>query len=526
MKKADSISIVDIGSCLRLVNVGLINGPVIKAASIVSLPKENKNQAIRSSVHNFLKQNNITGRDAVLCPPLTSLFIKRIQLPSIPHQELQEALKWQIKDDLAYDIASATFDSYIIKETQKADGSKILDFVCFALRDDDIKPYIMLLKDAGLDCRAVVPLPLGYAQIITRYLLKKEQAWAVMHIEEELSFLSIHKGNRLEFYREIPVSINKLREALKISIVSERGKVELSDEEIDEVLFKVGLMQEGTVYKDKLSSSQILSMLRPNLERIILDIKRSFAYYESQFKGEKIQGVFLSGAITDIPNIDRLLSMESGLDISNLTLFNKIMSPAGIDKKILSQVYADLGVALGYGQGINLLPYQFKAEKRERFQKASLRWVAITAFLLLIFSYAFARVAINAYTKRLDAALFNLNVLSEVREVKTSLDGFNRFIADTRNAQPRIGNMLKKLSVIAGKGIFIESFSLDVESGGSGRLIGFISDTVQNQDAALTNFVRDMEEAVYFSNVCIYSVEKIKAEEEDILKFNITFRAS
>lgn len=525
MKKNDSVLIVDIGSGLRLLNVGLINGPSIKAVSIVSLPQENKNAAIPSFLHNFIKQNNITGKDAVLCPPLKSLFIKRIQLPSIPHQELPEAVKWHLKDELAYDIASLTIDYYIIKETEKEDGSKILDLVCFVLRTDETKPYIMLLKDAGLYCRAVVPFPLGYSRLIPRYLLKKEQAAAVMHVEEEMGFLSIHKGNRLEFYREIPVSINKLREALKIAIVSEKGKVELSREEIDEVLFKVGLMQEGTVYKDKLNSSQILSMVRPNLERVIADIKRSFAYYESQFKGEKIHSVFLSGVITDIPNIDRFLSMESGLDISNLILFDKMILPAGIDKTILPQIYADFGVALEYEQGIiNLLPYQFKTEKRERFQRVSLRWLAIAAFLLLMFSYVFARVAINAYTKRLDTALFNLNVLSEVREVKASLDGFNKFIADTRNAQPRVRNMLKKLSGIAGKGIFIESLSLDAESA-SGRFIGFIGDTSQNPDAALTNFVRDVEQSVYFSDVSIYSVEKVKAEEGDILKFNITFRA-
>lgn len=524
-KKAAAVLVVDIGSDLKLLNVQLKDGIKVSSVKIVGLAKEKKEEIILNSLRNFIQANNILHKNAVLKPCLPSLFIKRIRLPAIPEAELSEAIKLQIREELAFDLSAALVDFSVIKETSAEDGTKTLDIICVAAQEQEVREQVLLLRQAGLNCSSVIPLPFGYSRLAEKFLLEaKDDSVCILHMEEEACFLSIHKDNKLEFYRQIPVSIGKLRDGLKCLLVSDKCEIELSADEADEVLFNIGIPQEGAVYKDKLKSFQILPLLRPNLERLIQEIKRSLAYYESQFRQKPVSRVVLAGPVIRIPNIEKFLYKElAPLDVTKISLADKIIASKGAEAEALAVSYADFGLAIDYEKGINLLPYEFRTEKIEKFQKISIRWLAFIAFLLLVFSYIFARVGIQSYRKRLDNASMYLNVLSEVKQAKMNTAEFNNFINDIMNSGPPVSVMLKKISNIAGRDLFLDSFSLDCDSR-TVTLSGMIKSRGQNQDSVLTKFVRDMEGTSYFTDASIVSVDKIKQEDINILKFNVTFK--
>lgn len=285
----------------------------------------------------------------------------------------------------------------------------------------------------------------------------------------------------------------------------------------------MGIRKQDAVYKDKLNSVQILSMLRPTLERLAGEIKRSLTYYESQLQGQAVSKILIAGLAARIPNLDKFLNQELTLDIQKISLVDKNIASTHVNLEALASNYASFGLAVDYTENINLLPYEFRTEKVERFQKVSLRWVTFVSLVLLVFSYIFARVGVSAYKRRLDYALLYLNTLSEVKQIKTGIDEFNKFITDIRNLEPPIGLILKKLSNIVSKELFIDDLSLNCDSKVV-KISGFIRSSKKNPDIILTKFIHDMEALGYFSNTTITSVEKITREDVDIAKFNLSFK--
>ncbi|MDP8289826.1 MAG: pilus assembly protein PilM [Candidatus Susulua stagnicola] len=523
-KKVDSAIVVSLDFDITLLNVKFKSDlPKVKALKVVKFESASKDQDVLDALTTFVKENNIQHNNVILVTSFNLLTIKRLQLPAVPSKELLEAIKWQIKDDIPFDLSKAVLDFSIIKKITKSDGAKTLDIICAIKQEDEIKQQAHFLKKSGFRCLSAIPLPFGYLNLVARHPNGGgEEAKGFLYLSENNCFFAIYKNRKLEFYRELPVSIGRLRKSLKDMLISDRGKLELSDDEANEVLFEVGLPTEDLVYKEKISSVQIRSMLSPILERLGQEIKRSLAYYQSQFDENKVKDIFIGGEASVIPNIDKFLSNEFFLNVYNLSLSDKIDVQNGVDLKMLKQRYGYLGLATNFSENINLLPYEFRTEKIEEVEKISLRWVGLIIFLILILLYTFTKVRITGYQERLDNALLHLNVISEVRQTKTRIDELSNFITESKSSTLSVSKVLKALSFISDEKLFITNLSLDSNSK-TGIIIGYVKVKENDPQTILTQFIRRAENLKYFANLSISSVTKKIEAGYDIAEFNITF---
>jgi len=364
-KRIDAVLVVGLGSGLTLINVEF--KPEIKVTAIKNYPVSNeiRDENIAQAISNFVQENNIQHKNAILNLATSSVFVKRIQLPAMPDSELPEAIAWQIKAQASFDLAKACLDYEIVKEVTKEDGARIFDIMCIAAPELEIKSQVMEVKKAGFECRAVIPLLFGYTKLVKKYYLRdNKETIAVLHIGEEKSNIAFHKDSNLEFYRELPISINKLREVLSGTMISDKGKIQLTPSDIEDILFSRGiLMDEAFVYKDKMGGGQILAMLRPTLERLKAELERSLTYYTSQLKGSIVNNILLSGLALRIPNVDKFLNKELSLNIQKISLRDKIKFAPEVNLEILEENAALFGLALDYEHGINLMPREFRLEK-------------------------------------------------------------------------------------------------------------------------------------------------------------------
>ena len=522
-KKVDQILVVNISEKLTLLNIEV--KPKIRALAIevVDLPGQDKDQAIVDELTRFIQKYQIQHTNAILKPSLETSLIKRIQLPSVPDIELPETIKWKIKEDLPFELSEAAIGYSLIERITKDDGSKALDIICAAARQDKIRSQVLLIKQAGLNCLSVGLLPFGYAKLTDHLTQDKAESVGILHMGKNLSYLAVCRDQRLEFYRELPISVDKLKDSLKGVLISDKGKVELTDQEAEEALFNVGVPQKESSFKDKASSTQILSMLRPHLERLAIEIKRSITYFVSEYGGNQVTKIFLAGSATRIPNIDTFLSQETTLICKKVALDALDVSCGDVDSQKICEHLGNLGLVIDYIHSVNLLPFEFRAEKFEKIEKISLRWVAFILFLILFVSYLFAKIGMGAYQRRLNNAKLHLNVLSEIKETKGKIDELNNFIGDIRSQEVVISSILKRLSNIAShRGFFILDFWLDAETK-SGEMAGFVKSTSENPDTVLAGFIRRAEETHYFSDVDLVSVKKSKRDGFDITEFEINF---
>nr|MBP7088442.1 pilus assembly protein PilM [Candidatus Omnitrophota bacterium] len=370
-----------------------------------------------------------------------------------------------------------------------------------------------------------IPRAFIYPKFISEYSKEKVNTpFGILHIGEDKSYIVISYNHKLEFYRELPLSVSKLKEYLSGKLALETGEISLSEKEAEELLFDIGIPQGQAIYKGRINSTQILAMLRPGLERLTQEIKRSLNYYQSELRPKlpKINSIFLGGKAKSIPNLEVFLSQELALNTNIITAAEEIKISSPINRKDCFNNIESLGIILDYKRGVNILPYEFRTEDIEKVQKISLRWITFIISLFLIVSYFFTKVAIRAYRWQLDNALLHLNVISEVKKMKTDRDEISNFISDLKAKEPLVGQLLKVLSFISDREVFFNKFTLDSETK-SGIINGFVKSTKNNPDAILANFADRMGKSNYFSKVEISSVKKKKEPPFEITEFNLNF---
>jgi type IV pilus assembly protein PilM len=520
-KKADSVLVVDMSSDLKLFNVNLIPDIEVTALKILKLPKDKGEKFVIDSVLSFVAESNITHKNAILCPELKNVFIKRIQLPVVPENEIADAIKWQIKDELKYDLSKVILDYQVIKKALKEDGTEALDVICIAVSEEEIVWQVRMLRHLEFTCLSVNILQFGYTKLIERYL--GGGAFGIIDFEEDYSSLSVYKNNVLNFYRELPVSISKLRESLASTLVSTMGPVKLSPEEVDDVLFKLGVPQKEVMYKDKIGYVQILSLLRPGLERLATEIRRSVSYFESQFHESGVDKFVFAGLGINVPGIDEFLSKELSLDISKLSFIDNIKYPTNVDTRLITRNYADIGLAVDCDRNINLLPYEFRVEKKEKAQKFILRWITFITVSVLVVSFVFLKTMTSSYKKRYENVKGHLAVLAQIKETKDKVNALNGFFNDVKQKESPAGVILKKLSIITPDKVFIEEFLINCETK-DGVMTGNVRGIGAEPEVILAKYADDMAKSGYFKDISITSVEKGAQENREAAVFRIVFK--
>lgn len=522
-RKTTSFVLVAIGSDLKLLNIELEGPPRISAYKTLALPAEKKDQFVVDSLRGFIRENNIEHNNGMLIPSLKSLLVKRLQLPAVPEHELLQTLRWQIKDEASFDTAKAVIDFQVIRRETKSDGSESLDIVCAAAEHDEVETQAMLLRQAGLVCMAVNIPACGYGKLIEKYLgVPNEEAVGILRLKEGSCFISFYKNNKLEFYRELPVTINMLKESLGVALVRQGGRVELSGQQIDEILFKTGIPFDEPK-DDSGLSAHILGLLRPALERLTLEIKRSVLYYDAQYRGGRVKRIILVSKGADLVNLDKFLSRELLIDVSAFAPKDKAGLAGALSAGALSEYLGVFGCGLDYAQGINLLPDEFRGEKIERLQKVSLRWISFSAALFLLVSFLLGSAAISAYNRRLENALYQLTVSSEIKQIKAEIDAIKAFELEANSSDIRADMVLKKLSNVAPREMFFNSLALDCDSK-TGSISGFVKALNANPDDILTQFIGAINDSGYFKDVNISSLTKSVVQGQSVISFEIRFR--
>lgn len=523
-KKTLGYIIIDISSSqIKLFSVETKTGIKISVSKIIDFPAEQKDKFILDSLQNFIKDNNISHKDVILIPQLSSYLIKRLELPLVPKEEIPKAIMWQIKDESGFDLSKVALDYQLISKKEK-DGAELLDINCVVLPQDEIIRQVLLLKELDLTCVLVSLAVFGYPKIIKRYRKDLETSTVgVLHLDEENCHISVYKNGVLDFYRELPITIKKFRNSLSDVLITDKGPVQLSAEEINNILFNEGVPLEETVVASKIGASQILAMLRPDLERLQQEIKRSLVYRETQFQASKVELLLISGKAIKIPNLDRFLREEISLETEAFAVTQGPEVEQGADKDLVQVNLSLIGLCLDVENSINLLPYEFRTERIEMAQKLSIRWVALFVFALFMVYLVLAKVEIGLHQKRLSNSQGYLKILYQVKFAKEKLDKFTSFINETRGQEVAISDILKVLSNITSPGIYFENFSVNNENK-NGSISGVIKSNDNSSDALLVKLTDGMNESGYFKDINITSVEKSSDTGDGVAKFNITFQ--
>jgi type IV pilus assembly protein PilM len=349
-------------------------------------------------------------------------------LPTMPKAELPEAVRWEIKEYLAFPAETARIDFHILDEFTENNVPK-LALIVAACPQPLIDRTLSLAAKAGLK-----PVHLDVAPFaIWNVLLggdgfQSGEEVVLVDIGEDKTGLHFFRGGILQFSREITPAGGDITRAIMEGIGSAE-EPNLLYERAERIKKEVGIPAEGTLEgtaDESISISNISFWVRPVLEKMAAEVRRSLDYYRNQFNAERMDRLLLTGGGSNLKNIAPYLAHELGLPVERFNPLPKIFfASQKIDGQMLDQrgpiFTVAAGAALAGPKRIELLQAAAPLWSGPRLEKLVPRLSLPIALLIFLCIAWYMNGQLTSLQKERDVKMAKVKALELLQPRLTSL---------------------------------------------------------------------------------------------------------
>ncbi|MFC1855707.1 type IV pilus assembly protein PilM [Thermodesulfobacteriota bacterium] len=273
--------------------------------------------------------------------PCTSVIVSRsltfhnILLPSMPKEDLIEAVKYETKKELTFPISEAVVD-YLVKDEPKTNDEQF-KLISISVHKDAVNKHIRFLKDAGFKPMAVeisaVPL---VAAFDFNHSWDASKRTALLDIGATKTILIIIKDKSIRFYRDLPVFGSTVTKFFK-------EKYNLPFDDADEKKINtLGRVEAGE--KQNFISDEDFSAI---FDKFALELQRSFDYYQAHYREGPVNEVIISGGGALINRLDNFLEDILGVEVTIDNPFKKLYFSNKADEEKYSKIAPIFTTAVG-----------------------------------------------------------------------------------------------------------------------------------------------------------------------------------
>jgi len=337
--KSREIVGIDIGSSsVKLVQLDEQKGSFqLKNAGILPLPSEAivdnslmDTTTIVETIKSLVKSLDIKAKDAVCSISGNSVIIRKITLPAMTPEELEDQIAWEAEQYIPFDINDVNLDFEILDSDLAASGKMTVLLV--ASKKEIINEYAAVFNESGLK---LVVVDVDSFAIQNIYELNYDTApgdvVALVNIGASIMNLNVVKDGISLFTRDVQMGGNLYTEEIQ-------RQFSLSGQDAERI--KVTLD-----YPDKERLKETIARIN---ETLSIEINRSLDFYNSSAEDQKITKVYLSGGCSKVAMLAEAVSQRLGLAVELLNPLQKITyNEKNFDPEYLQEIGPLVAVAAG-----------------------------------------------------------------------------------------------------------------------------------------------------------------------------------
>ena len=334
---------LDIGSSsVKLVQLKEKKGGyALQAFGMSRLPPETivdgalmNSAAVVQAIQELLAEHKVKARDAAIGVRGHSVIIKKISLPRMSQDELDESIQWEAEQYIPFDVKDVNIDTQIL--TPAADAAGQMDVLLVAAKKDMINDYTSVCAEAGLQA-AVVDVDAFAVQnaFETSYDLAAGETVVLINVGASVSNINILAGGTTTFTRDVTLGGNTFTEEIQ-------KQLNISYDEAEAL--KVG----GQGETDAVVPQEVERVIQGVAEQLAGEIQRSLDFYAATAADNRIARVYLSGGTARIPALFKIIEQRAGVPVEVLNPFKAIeIDHKKFDPMLLTQSAASAAVAVG-----------------------------------------------------------------------------------------------------------------------------------------------------------------------------------
>ena len=292
--------------------------------------------AVVEKIRELVAVNKIRNRSCSLGISGHSVIIKKISLPEMTPEELDESIQWEAEQYIPFDIKDVNVDVQILNP--KASHGQ-MDVLLVAAKKDVINDYVSVVSEAGLS-PVVVDVDTFCVQNMfeLNYGFPANETIALINIGGSVININVISDGITTFTRDISMGGAMLTEEIQ-------KQLNVSYEEAEH--YKTG-------GHENISSSAIFREVMKLSERVaetlVTEIQRSFDFFSATSINADLARLFLCGGSSQMPSLIRLLEKRLEVPVEMVNPFkNIIIDSRKFDLDLLQRMAPMAAVSVGLG---------------------------------------------------------------------------------------------------------------------------------------------------------------------------------
>lgn len=506
-----------------------------------------KKRITQELIRDFINDTRVKSRSARITVSGRGVFIFSLTMPQMNKKDLRGAVGLELKKRLPAqtDISTISYD-YFVTGSLGEEKNALAQITCVAADRAVIDEQVQLLKDVGLTPTGIFTIADNLGNLLP-FCFDPHPKGAVVLLDmgASVSQLNFYKGHNLLFSREIPLGGDHFTAALDKGLSALAGRA-IGPEDVETLKRNWGIPLDADAKADYITDfgqfrgEQIAMMLRPVLERLVMEISRTIQYYVKTFRAEKVEEIYLTGGCSRIKNMDKFLQMNVE-GVRRIQPLNILKSVRGWSDRfhsqemVMEQAAPHLAVAFGMclanGGRVNLLPMKERLEQKANIASLLLKFAFPAVLLVNLLLYGLVYVnglKYQALTARLKGEIERLDPsarkVREYQALRGRVVQNKELLEKARGRQPYWTGMLRELSVIIPADITLTKIETDKgQKPLRVRLFGTVYPPQYTiADLVLSQFVMTLEESPYFSQVELVSSKKSVSSSAASADFEIS----
>ena len=239
-----------------------------------------------------------------------STAVRQVELPKMSPKELSSSINLWARNYMPFDIKEVQLDYQVFGFDK---NSRKIRLILVAVIKDHIQRHIDVLHEAHIDPVLVDINPLAVMNV---FLFNEEgvddQCIVLLDVGEHNTTLCIYSEQDQYFVRNLMISGNDFTRDIQRRLGLPSGDVER---------YKRGEILLG---EKNDTPPRLVEIIRPSLDALIKEVRRSLTYYENQTRTRGFSQVVLTGGSVEMDGFAAYLGQNLGLPVRVLDPFKEI----------------------------------------------------------------------------------------------------------------------------------------------------------------------------------------------------------
>lgn len=289
---------------IQLINFGIEPVP---PQSIVDGSMMNAS-AVADAISSIFSQLKIRSKDVALAIAGHSVIIKKISVPTMTRDELEEQIHWEAEHHIPFPKDEVELDHQILNPAGGAGNQ--MDVLLVAAKKEVVTDYADAARQAQLNPCVVDVAAFALQNCFEANYGRPGETVALLNVGASISTLNIIQNGDSAFTRDVTIGGNAYTEEIQ-------KQLNIGYEEAE--AYKCG----GTA-GDEVIPREVEEILTQQAEVMAGEFQRSFDFYLATTAEGQIDRVYLAGGSAKVPALREAIETRARIPVELLDPFKNI----------------------------------------------------------------------------------------------------------------------------------------------------------------------------------------------------------